>query len=137
MTRIRSYSELKNLDTLEERFDYLKLNGNVGEATFGWDRWINQKFYSSTQWRHIRNHVILRDEGSDLGVKGWEIHGRLYIHHMNPMTVEDITTGDESILDPEFLICVTLRTHNAIHYGDERQLPKVFVERSAGDTRLW
>lgn len=136
-TRIRSYSELRRLDTLEERFEYLRLGGYVGDKTFGFDRWINQRFYTSPQWRQVRNHIISRDDGCDLGVKGFEIHSRLYIHHLNPMTRADITEGDESILDPEYLITTTHITHNAIHYGDARLLPRVPVERRPGDTKLW
>jgi hypothetical protein len=125
------------LDTLEERYKYLALHGEVGRATFGFDRYLNQQFYTSRQWRDIRNHVIARDLGRDLGIEGYEIHNRIYIHHMNPMTVEDITSGDPRILDPEFLISVTHRTHNAIHYGDEGLLPKPPVQRRPGDTTLW
>lgn len=98
---------------------------------------MNQLFYTSSEWRHIRQQVIARDEGCDLGVLGHEIHSRLYIHHMNPIQVAHIRDGDPSILDPEFLIATTHATHNAIHYGDERQLPKPYVERSRGDTKLW
>lgn len=134
---IRSYSELVKRESLEERFKYLALHGRPGDLTFGYDRWINQQFYRSQQWRHIRHHIIARDLGCDLGVEGFEIHNRLYIHHMNPMTVADIAHGDESILDPEFLITTTHGTHNAIHYGDERLLPRIFVERRPGDTKLW
>lgn len=137
MTTFRTYSELSRLETFEDRFRYLCLQGRVGETTFGWDRWINQKFYTSVQWRQARNHVIARDLGCDLGVEGYEIHSKIYIHHMNPMTVRDISEADESILNPEFLITTTHRTHNAIHYGDERQLPRPFVERRPGDTKLW
>lgn len=133
----RTYSELRHIQTFEERFRYLALRGQVGEATFGWDRWINQQFYQSSEWRHARNFVISRDLGCDLGIEGYEIHQRIYIHHMNPMTVQDITEADESILNPEFLITTTHRTHNAIHYGDERQLPRPLVERQSGDTKLW
>jgi hypothetical protein len=135
--RTRSYSELRRLGSLEERFRYLSVRATVASATFGSDRYLNQRFYASQEWRSIRNHVILRDRGCDLGIDGFEIHDRVYIHHMNPMTIEDIVDGDPSILDPEFLISVTLRTHNAIHYGDESQLPKPFVERRPGDTQLW
>jgi hypothetical protein len=134
---IRTYSELLRRDTLEERYEYLALGGRVGQETFGFDRYLNQQFYTSRQWRQIRNHVIARDIGRDLGVDGHEIHERIYIHHMNPMTVEDIVSGDPRILDPEFLISVTHRTHNAIHYGDAGLLPKALVERSPGDTMLW
>lgn len=134
---IRSFSELQGLLTFEERFRYLCLRGKVGVSTFGFDRYINQQFYTSREWRSIRDHVIVRDNGCDLGVEGYDIHDRIYIHHMNPMTVTDITTGDPSTLDPEFLIAVTHRTHNAIHYGDERLLPRPLVKRQPGDTKLW
>lgn len=135
--RIRTYSELIRSSSLEERFKYLALRGEVGSATFGYDRWMNQQFYGSTEWKQIRQHVIARDLGCDLGVEGYEIHDRIYIHHMNPITPDDIFEGNRSIVDPEFLITCTHRTHNAIHYGDERQLPKPLVERKRGDTKLW
>jgi hypothetical protein len=135
--RPRSYSEMYGLRTLLERFTYLKLNGYVGDKTFGYDRWINQQFYRSSQWRRVRRDVILRDGGCDLGIEGYEIHKGLYIHHMNPMTRAQIVDGDESIFDPEYLITVTHSTHNAIHYGDERLLPRELIERLPGDTRLW
>lgn len=135
--RLRRYSELLRLGTFEERFDYLSLKGRVGESTFGFDRWINQQFYTSRQWRQVRNEVIVRDGGCDLGIEGYEIHDRIYIHHMNPMTVNQIESGDPSILDPEFLISVTHNTHNAIHYGDASLLPKPLVDRKPGDTKLW
>jgi hypothetical protein len=134
---LRTYSELRRCETLEERYRYLAIRGIVGEATFGFDRYLNQQFYKSAEWRQIRNHVISRDNGCDLGVAGYEIHDRIYIHHMNPMVVEEIVTGDSSILDPEFLIAVTQRTHNAIHYGDESLLSRPLVERRPGDTKLW
>jgi hypothetical protein len=136
-TTIRTYSELMALDTIEERFRYLSLRGGVGDPTFGFDRYLNQQFYRSRQWKQIRDHVIVRDNGCDLAVDGFEIHRQLVIHHMNPMEVSDITSGSSSILDPEFLITTTHQTHMAIHYGNERQLPKVFVERRSGDTKLW
>ena len=134
---IRTYSELRRLTDFEDRYRYLALRGSVGRSTFGFDRYINQQFYTSTQWRQIRHHVIARDLGCDLGVEGYEIHDRIYIHHMNPMTVDDIVHGEDSILDPEFLISTTHRTHNAIHYGDERLLPRPLTERRSGDTKLW
>lgn len=134
---IRSYSDLRRLQTLEERFRYLALRGSVGQSTFGFERYVNQQFYTSRQWRQVRHHVIARDLGCDLGIEGYEIHERVYIHHMNPMTVADIEHGDADILNPEFLISTTHRTHNAIHYGDERQLPRPIVERRPGDTMLW
>lgn len=133
----RSYRELSRIESFEDRFDYLVLGGGVGETTFGFDRHINQLFYRSAEWKRVRQHVIARDYGCDLGVEGYDIHDRILIHHMNPMRVNDIVHGDDSILDPEFLISTTHNTHNAIHYGDASLLPKPFVERSYGDTRLW
>ena len=135
--RIRSYSELRRLETFEERYHYLALRGNVGEVTFGFDRYINQQFYRSREWKQIRDKVIVRDNGCDLGVEGYEIHSRIFIHHMNPMSAQEIKNGDESIIDPRYLITTTNRTHNAIHYGDESLLLKPFVPRQAGDTKLW
>lgn len=135
--RLKTYSELSRIQSFEERYRYLALNGEVGRSTFGFDRHINQRFYTSTQWKQIRHHVIARDLGCDLGIEGYEIHEAVLIHHMNPMTAADIVHGDSSILDPEFLICTTHRTHNAIHYGDEKLLPKPFVPRRPGDTKLW
>lgn len=134
---IRSYSELRRLDSFIDRFRYLQLRGDVGASTFGFDRYMNQQFYRSREWRQLRQHVIARDQGCDLGLDGYEIFDRIYIHHMNPMTVEDIEHGNESILDPEFLISTTHKTHNAIHYGDEKLLPQPIVERRPGDTKLW
>lgn len=135
--RTRTYSELRRIRGFEERYRYLALRGEVGESTFGFDRYLNQRFYRSSEWRHLRSHVIARDMGCDLGVEGYELHDRIYIHHMNPMVVEDIKHGNADILDPEFLISTSHRTHNAIHYGDENLLPKQFVERRPGDTKLW
>lgn len=133
----RSYSELVRLRTFEERFDYLQLRGQVGRQTFGFERYLNQRFYTSTQWRQVRNLVIARDLGRDLACEGFDIHENIVIHHMNPMTPEDLVDGNESILDPEFLITTTHRTHNAIHYGDRSSLAPVLVERRPGDTTLW
>lgn len=137
MTRVRTYSELRRLETFQERFDYLVLRGVVGEATFGFDRWMNQDFYRSKEWSLTRRDVIARDLGCDLGVEGYEVHDRLYIHHLNPMTIADLREGDPSVLDPEYLIATTHRTHNAIHYGDAKLLRQPFVERRVGDTKLW
>lgn len=134
---IRSYSELRKFQTFEERYKYLRLFGIVGDSTFGFDRYINQQFYRSAQWKNIRNHVIARDEGLDLGVEGYEISDRVIIHHMNPMIPQDIIGDNMSILDPQYLITVSHRTHNAIHYGDDSQLAKPLVERRPGDTKLW
>lgn len=134
---IRSYSDLRRLNTFEERYDYLQLRGTVGRSTFGFDRYINQRFYTSRQWRSVREAVIARDEGLDLGVEGYEIYDKIVIHHMNPMTVDNIESGEEAILNPEFLITTTHQTHNAIHYGDKSLLRQPLVERVPGDTRLW
>lgn len=134
---IRTYSELRRLETFEDRFEYLRLNGSVGYATFGFDRYINQKFYTSTQWRKIRREVIARDSGLDLGVTGHEIFDKVIIHHMNPMTADDIIDDLPDILNPEFLITTSHMTHNAIHYGDKNLLPRPMAERLPGDTRLW
>lgn len=134
---IRTYRDLRRELTFEERFRYLSLKGTVGQSTFGFDRWMNQQFYRSREWRHTRDLVITRDLGCDMGVPGYEIHERLYIHHMNPMTPEDIEEGNSDILDPDYLITVSFKTHNAIHYGDERLLPRPLVDRTAGDTKLW
>jgi hypothetical protein len=137
MSTVRTYRELRRLDSFEERFEYLSLKGVVGESTFGFDRWVNQKFYASSEWKRIRDVVIVRDEGCDLGVRGWEIHGELLVHHMNPVSRLEITHGDSSIFDPDFLITTTHATHNAIHYGDARLLKRGPVERKPGDTKLW
>ena len=137
MTLIRTYSELKRFDSLVDRFNYLALNGRVGETTFGFDRYMNQMFYTSREWRFMRHKIILRDNGCDLGIEGYEIHKGLYIHHLNPMTVDQIRNGDPGILDPEFLITASFSSHQAIHYGDARLLPRVLIERQPGDTRLW
>lgn len=135
--RPRSYRELRRIGTFDERFEYLCLDGQVGEATFGFDRWMNQQFYTSVQWRQVRDEVIVRDMGCDLGVRGYDIHTGLLVHHMNPMTPQDIAHGEEWILDPEYLITTSHRTHNAIHYGDRDLLPRPVVARHPGDTRLW
>lgn len=134
---IRTYSELIRMSKFEDRYEYLALRGAVGESTFGFDRYMNQHFYTSRQWRVLRNHIIVRDEGCDLGVRGFEIHDRIYIHHMNPMGVEDLVHSNEDVLDPEFLITTTHRTHNAIHYGDRSLLPKEYSPRKPNDTKLW
>lgn len=134
---IRTYTELSRLNSFEDRFKYLVLRGEIGAATFGFDRYINQQFYVSAQWKHIRHHVIARDNGCDLGVQGFDIYHRLVIHHMNPMTVEDISHGESRIIDPEYLITTTHRTHNAIHFGNEKLLPQALRDRKRGDTKLW
>lgn len=134
---MRTYTELLQYSTFESRFEYLSLRGVVGDSTFGFDRWLNQQFYTSRQWRDLRHHIIVRDDGCDLAVPGLEVWRRPIIHHMNPLTVEDIVHGSDEALDPEFLILTSHDTHNAIHYGDKRLLPKPHVERRAGDTQLW
>lgn len=133
----RTYSEIRRLETFEERFRYLQLRGEVAESTFGYDRYINQKFYRSREWRQARDHVIARDNGCDLGVEGYEIHDQIIIHHINPMTLKEIVHGDYTTLDPRYLITTTHRTHNAIHYGDEKLLARPLVQRQPGDTKLW
>lgn len=137
MMSIRTYTELSKLDTFEERYRYLRLDGRVGDETFGFDRYLNQMFYRSQRWKAIRDSVIIRDNGCDLGVEGYEIHGRILIHHMNPITIKDIERESAFLLDPEYLITTVHNTHNAIHYGDENLLIKVPVERSKNDTCPW
>jgi hypothetical protein len=134
---VRTYSELSRYSSFEDRFAYLRLDGAVGAATFGYDRYLNQEFYRSTLWRRARRDVIARDYGRDLGVDGYEIYDKVFVHHMNPMRAEDITHANLDIVNPEFLICVSHLTHNAIHYGDENILPKTHVDRQPGDTKLW
>jgi len=136
-TMVRSYSELIRFDTFEERYEYLRLRSSVGQSTFGFDRYVNQAFYTSHQWAQTRHRVIARDLGLDLGMDGYEIHDKIIIHHMNPMREEDIRGDDPDILDPEYLISTTHRTHNAIHYGDKSLLLTPLVERRPGDTKLW
>ena len=137
MTIHRTYRELRRIEGFEERFRYLSLSGRVGRSTFGFDRYLNQRFYTSREWKDLRHHVIVRDNGCDLGVEGYEIHGKLLIHHMNPVTVQDLAQDAAVALNPDFLITTTHRTHNAIHYGDESLLPRKHVPRERGDTKLW
>lgn len=137
ITLIKTYPELSRIETFEERYEYLKLQGVLGIQTFGFDRWINQRFYKSQEWKTVRNMVILRDDGCDLGIPGYEIHSGLVIHHMNPITLDDIQHSESSLINPNFLITTSLRTHNAIHYGDENLLPRGPVVRERGDTTLW
>ena len=137
-TSIKTYSELMTLPTFEERFEYLRLNGRVGEDTFGFDRYLNQNLYQrNPKWRAARNQVIIRDNGCDLGIEGREIYGKIIVHHMNPITIEDIEKESDFIFDPEYLICVTHNTHNAIHYGDENLLTRGPIERTKNDTCPW
>lgn len=134
---IKTYSELITLPTFEERFRYLKLDGKVGKSTFGFDRYLNQQFYTSADWKRLRNKIILRDSGLDLGVEDHVIANKIYIHHMNPLMVRDLVDRTEFLLDPEYLICVSHHTHNAIHYGDESLLPQPIIERRPNDTCPW
>lgn len=134
---IRTYSELTTLPTFEERFDYLNLSGKVGAETFGFDRVFNQKFYRSAEWIKMRDYVINRDLGCDLGVVGYDIIGKIYIHHMNPISMSDIKERTKYLLDPEFLITMSFQTHNAIHYGDKSQVSRKPIERRPNDTCPW
>lgn len=135
--RIKTYSELIILPTFEERFEYLQLKGTVGQETFGFDRYLNQILYNSKEWKHLRNEIIVRDNGCDLAFEGFEIHGRILIHHINPITIDDVIKRREIVFDPENLICVTHNTHNAIHYGDKSLLITGPVDRRANDTCPW
>ena len=134
---IRTYSELILLPTFEERYEYLRLNGRVGEETFGFDRWLNQTFYKSEEWLSMRDKIIVRDNGCDLGIPGRDIYSRILIHHMNPITKEDILRRSDILLNPEYLICVTPNTHRAIHYGNSNLLIKDPIERRPYDTCPW
>ena len=133
----RSYSELVKLQTFSERYNYLRLVGQVGSTTFGFDRYLNQSFYTSRDWRQVRHGVIARDAGCDLGLEGYEIFDRVYVHHMNPLTKKQVLAADENMFDLEYLISCTLNTHNAIHYGDPNSLVRLPPERRPGDTTLW
>lgn len=135
--KIRTYSELIKFSTFQERFEYLRLAGIVGKETFGFDRYMNQIFYKSKEWASVRREVIIRDNGCDLGVDGYEIHGAILIHHMNPIDLKDIVGGTEALLNPEYLITTVLGTHNAIHYGNAGLLPVMPIERRANDTCPW
>lgn len=138
MRNIKTYSELIQIKTLEERFEYLKLDGLVGEDTFGFDRYLNQLFYKDKQWKSIRNSIIVRDNGNELGLLGYEIPGSIYVHHMNPITIDDIEDQSSFLLNPEYLICTSFNMHNAIHYGNINIIRSYdFVDRSVNDTKLW
>jgi len=134
---IRTYSELISLPTYEQRFNYLKLDGKVGEETFAKDRWLNQKFYHSQEWRSLRNKIIVRDLGCDMALKGFQIYERPLIHHMNPISQDDILQHSDYLINPEYLITVAYNTHQAIHYGNADLLMESPIERKAGDTKLW
>lgn len=137
LMNIRTYSDLSKLTTFEDRYNYLRLNGFVGKETFGFDRYLNQVFYKSAKWRSVRDFVIVRDNGCDLGIEGREIYGKIIIHHMNPITIQDIEQESDFLLDPEFLISTVHETHNAIHYGDENLLIHAPIERKPNDTCPW
>lgn len=134
---IRTYSELAKLVTFEERYAYLRVHSSIGIATFGFDRWLNQAFYTSSQWRHARQVVIARDEGCDLGVRDYPLWDRIAIHHLNPITVQELEAGDPAVLDPEYLISASRTTHNAIHFGKECPTNSAITARVPGDTKLW
>ena len=135
--RIKTYSELRQLSTFEERFDYLVLGGVVGHSTFGTDRYLNQRFYTSSDWKLARNRAIIRDHACDLGILGRDILDQIYVHHMNPITIEDFENNYDALIDPEFLICTSFNTHQAITFGDPNHIIKLPRERRRGDTRLW
>lgn len=135
--RVRTYTDVLQFETFTDRYEYLRLDGVVGRSTFGFDRYVNQLFYTSREWRQVRQEVIARDLGCDLAARGHEVHERLVIHHLNPMVPADIIGGEADILDPEYLITTRHSTHNAIHYGDVSLLPRPVVERRPGDTKLW
>lgn len=135
---VKTYSELSKLKTFDERFRYLKLNGQVGSDTFGFDRYLNQKFYNSQMWRRVRDQIIVRDNGCDLGIDSEPIHGIVIVHHINPLMLEDITELTEYVLNPEYLICVSDKTHKALHYGNEDFLKsRLPIERKPNDTCPW
>lgn len=134
---MKTYSELIQIPTFEERYHYLRLFGSVGEETFGFKRWLNQEFYHSSEWLKFRDKIIIRDGGCDLAVDGFEIYGSIIIHHLNPITYDDILNRNPCVFDPDNVVCTKLSTHNAIHYGDETLLPKIQVERTRNDTCPW
>lgn len=134
---MRTYSELIKYNTFEDRFNYLKLDGVIGEDTFGFDRWLNQYFYNSKEWKSTRDFVIIRDGGCDMAMDGYEIGGKVYVHHMNPITQNDIIYATEALMNPEFLVCVSHNTHNAIHYGDISLLTTDPIVRTPNDTCPW
>ncbi len=134
---IKTYSELIKIPTFKDRFEYLRLDGKVGEETFGFDRYLNQIFYKSPEWKAARDFVIIRDQGCDLAMEGHEIFGRILVHHMNPIRIEDIVNRSKYLLDPEYLICTIKNTHDAIHYGDGSLLITGPIERTKNDTCPW
>lgn len=134
---IKTYSELVTIPTFEERFEYLQLKGSVGKDTFGYDRYLNQILYNSPEWKKLRNQIIIRDNGCDLACEGYDISGRILIHHLNPIMVDDVTSRNRKVFDPDNLVCVTHSTHNAIHYGDASLLVTGPVVRTKNDTCPW
>lgn len=134
---IRRYSELRRLNSFKERYEYLRLAGIIGESTFGFDRYLNQLLYTSAKWKKVRNEIIIRDNGCDLGVPGYDLKTKIIVHHMNPLTIKEVEEVSDDIFNPEYLICVSQRTHNAIHYGDASLLPHLPVERRPNDTCPW
>lgn len=134
---VRRYSELRRLNSFKERYEYLRLAGIIGESTFGFDRYLNQLLYTSAKWKKVRNEIIIRDNGCDLGVPGYDLKTKIIVHHMNPLTIKEVEEVSDDIFNPEYLICVSQRTHNAIHYGDASLLPHLPVERRPNDTCPW
>lgn len=134
---MRTYNELIRYDTFEDRYNYLKLVGRVGESTFGFDRYMNQVLYHSRRWQKVRDEVIIRDDGCDMGLADFIIYDKVIVHHMNPISIEDIEDESDAVFDPRFLICVSVSTHNAIHFGDDKMIPKGPIQRIPGDTKLW
>lgn len=138
MNKIKSYSELIQFSSFEERFDYLKIGGHIGIESFGFNRYLNQIFYHSDEWLKIRDKVIIRDNGMDLGVEGYPINGKIIVHHINPITIDDVVNRNPDIFNPDFLISCSFTTHNAVHYGDEEYLQKFqIIERKPNDTIPW
>lgn len=137
MQKIRCYKELRTYSSAFDRYEYLRIGGQIGDSTFGFDRYLNQAFYNSSEWLEARRIVILRDNGCDMGLDGYPISGGIIVHHMNPITIEDLDSRNEDIFNPEYLVCVSARTHRAIHFGDAELLPRDPVVRSVGDTCPW
>ena len=133
----RCYTELIQLPTFKERYEYLRIGGIVGQDTFGFDRYLNQRFYRSPEWKQVRRDVIIRDEGRDLAMEGYELHGNIFVHHMNPISVKDINDVSDWVLNPEYLVCVSKRTHDAIHFGDAKLLPSLPDVRTPNDMCPW
>lgn len=137
MNKVRTYYGLMQLQSYEERFQYLKLDGSLGSLTFGFDRYLNQSFYTSVEWKRVRNEVVVRDNACDLGISDRQLHGKIFVHHMNPITLEDIERSSDILLLSKYLITTSHVTHNAIHFGNEKNLVVLPRERTKGDTILW